>query len=104
MGRPRGTELDHQIPSSQGDLLRKLIAYVMFHSNFRLWTLNTFCLHRFPYSRTCRQWNTIDFRIATLEFDRERKSMDFTVKSQSGKTSLLVKVIFELSHPQCFHL
>ncbi|KAK6943719.1 Cation-transporting P-type ATPase, C-terminal [Dillenia turbinata] len=41
--------------------------------------------------RCCQQWNEIEQRIATLEFDRDRKSMGVIVKSHSGKKSLLVK-------------
>ncbi|CAA2982415.1 calcium-transporting ATPase 4, endoplasmic reticulum-type-like [Olea europaea subsp. europaea] len=36
-------------------------------------------------------WNRIEQRIATLEFDRERKSMGVIARSSSGKRSLLVK-------------
>ncbi|KAL9235226.1 hypothetical protein vseg_010006 [Gypsophila vaccaria] len=39
----------------------------------------------------CRAWNTSERRIATLEFDRDRKSMGVIVTSGSGKKSLLVK-------------
>lgn len=38
-------------------------------------------------------WNQIEQRIATLEFDRDRKSMGVIVSSSSGK-KLLVKVGF----------
>ncbi|GMH23102.1 hypothetical protein Nepgr_024945 [Nepenthes gracilis] len=41
--------------------------------------------------RCCRHWNMIEHRIATLEFDRDRKSMSVIVNSCSGKRSLLVK-------------
>lgn len=41
----------------------------------------------------CSQlWNDIDRRIATLEFDRDRKSMSVIVNSGSGKNLLFVKV------------
>lgn len=41
----------------------------------------------------CSQlWNEKEHRIATLEFDRDRKSMGVIVDSISGKKSLLVKV------------
>ncbi|XP_019706528.1 calcium-transporting ATPase 4, endoplasmic reticulum-type isoform X2 [Elaeis guineensis] len=41
--------------------------------------------------RCCQWWNGIAKRIATLEFDRMRKSMSVIVKSTSGSNSLLVK-------------
>lgn len=37
-------------------------------------------------------WNKIEQRIATLEFDRDRKSMGVITTSPSGRKSLLVKV------------
>lgn len=39
----------------------------------------------------CRMWNEYERRIATLEFDRDRKSMGVIVNSQLGKRSLFVK-------------
>ncbi|XP_024982102.1 calcium-transporting ATPase 4, endoplasmic reticulum-type-like [Cynara cardunculus var. scolymus] len=36
-------------------------------------------------------WNKLERRIATLEFDRDRKSMGVIVSASSGKKSLLVK-------------
>ncbi|KAG6417953.1 hypothetical protein SASPL_120150 [Salvia splendens] len=36
-------------------------------------------------------WNKLEHRIATLEFDHDRKSMGVIVKSRSGKKTLLVK-------------
>ncbi|KAK4483147.1 hypothetical protein RD792_010327 [Penstemon davidsonii] len=36
-------------------------------------------------------WNKIEQRIATLEFDRDRKSMGVIVNSKTGKKALLVK-------------
>ncbi|KAK7337001.1 hypothetical protein VNO77_17557 [Canavalia gladiata] len=41
--------------------------------------------------RCCEWWNEHDQRIATLEFDRDRKSMGVIVNSALGKKSLLVK-------------
>ncbi|KAG7964658.1 hypothetical protein I3843_09G182000 [Carya illinoinensis] len=41
--------------------------------------------------RYCELWNEYEHRIATLEFDRDRKSMGVIVNSKSGKKSLLVK-------------
>ncbi|WOG87542.1 hypothetical protein DCAR_0206770 [Daucus carota subsp. sativus] len=39
----------------------------------------------------CRTWTGSVSRIATLEFDRDRKSMGVIVNSKSGRRSLLVK-------------
>ncbi|URE44855.1 Cation transporting ATPase, C-terminus [Musa troglodytarum] len=41
--------------------------------------------------RCCKWWNGMAQRVATLEFDRSRKSMGVIVKSKSGTNSLLVK-------------
>ncbi|XP_057483660.1 calcium-transporting ATPase 1, endoplasmic reticulum-type-like [Actinidia eriantha] len=41
--------------------------------------------------RCCRTWSKLERRIATLEFDRDRKSMGVIVSSSSGRKSLLVK-------------
>ncbi|KAL8115679.1 hypothetical protein AgCh_022250 [Apium graveolens] len=41
--------------------------------------------------RCCRAWTESEARIATLEFDRDRKSMGVIVNSKLGKKSLLVK-------------
>ncbi|KAE8721875.1 Calcium-transporting ATPase 1, endoplasmic reticulum-type [Hibiscus syriacus] len=41
--------------------------------------------------RCCLWWNEYEHRIATLEFDRDRKSMGVIVKSKLGRRSLLVK-------------
>ncbi|KAJ6805916.1 calcium-transporting ATPase 1, endoplasmic reticulum-type-like [Iris pallida] len=41
--------------------------------------------------RCCQWWNGVARRIATLEFDRTRKSMGVIVRSKSGNNSLLVK-------------
>ncbi|KAM1142876.1 hypothetical protein ACFX1X_032193 [Malus domestica] len=39
----------------------------------------------------CQKWNESEHRSATLEFDRDKKSMGVIVNSVSGKKSLLVK-------------
>ncbi|KAK7396528.1 hypothetical protein VNO78_17599 [Psophocarpus tetragonolobus] len=44
-----------------------------------------------PLLRCCDWWNEHDPRLATLEFDRDRKSMGVIVDSGLGKRSLLVK-------------
>lgn len=41
--------------------------------------------------RCSQLWNSSERRIATLEFDRDRKSMGVIANSSSGKKSLLVK-------------
>uniref|UniRef100_A0A2N9IX07 P-type Ca(2+) transporter n=1 Tax=Fagus sylvatica TaxID=28930 RepID=A0A2N9IX07_FAGSY len=41
--------------------------------------------------RCCQLWNEHERRVASLEFDRDRKSMGVIVTSHSGKNSLLVK-------------
>ncbi|KAI4383831.1 hypothetical protein MLD38_009628 [Melastoma candidum] len=41
--------------------------------------------------RCSRLWSELEHRIATLEFDRDRKSMGVIVNSSSGKKTLLVK-------------
>ncbi|GMI81019.1 ARABIDOPSIS THALIANA ER-TYPE CA2+-ATPASE 1, ER-type Ca2+-ATPase 1 [Hibiscus trionum] len=41
--------------------------------------------------RCCQWWNEYEHRIATLEFDRDRKSMGVIVKTKPGRRSLLVK-------------
>ncbi|CAL5391809.1 unnamed protein product [Camellia sinensis] len=44
-----------------------------------------------PTYSCCRMWSKIEKWIATLEFDRDRKSMGVMVSSSSGRKSLLVK-------------
>ncbi|KAL3750735.1 hypothetical protein ACJRO7_011691 [Eucalyptus globulus] len=41
--------------------------------------------------RCCQLWNKLEQRIATLEFDRDRKSMGVIANSSSAKKTLLVK-------------
>ncbi|KAI8007389.1 Calcium-transporting ATPase 1, endoplasmic reticulum-type [Camellia lanceoleosa] len=41
--------------------------------------------------RCCQTWKKLERRIATLQFDRDRKSMGVIVSSSSGRKSLLVK-------------
>ncbi|GAB2286031.1 Calcium-transporting ATPase 1, endoplasmic reticulum-type [Dionaea muscipula] len=50
-----------------------------------------------------RAWNVAERRIATLEFDRDRKSMSVMVTSSSSRKSLLVKGAVEnLLERSCF--
>ncbi|XP_061353938.1 calcium-transporting ATPase 1, endoplasmic reticulum-type-like [Gastrolobium bilobum] len=49
------------------------------------------CSPRSALLRCCNWWNKSDRRIATLEFDHDRKSMGVIVDSGEGKKSLLVK-------------
>ncbi|CAH8386660.1 unnamed protein product [Eruca vesicaria subsp. sativa] len=42
--------------------------------------------------RCCRLWSELEQRLATLEFDRDRKSMGVMVDFSSGRKLLLVKV------------
>ncbi|MQL91349.1 hypothetical protein Taro_023948 [Colocasia esculenta] len=41
--------------------------------------------------RCCQYWSSVAQRVATLEFDRSRKSMGVIVKTESGNNMLLVK-------------
>ncbi|KAL4318005.1 hypothetical protein GQ457_18G005930 [Hibiscus cannabinus] len=43
------------------------------------------------HQRCCQLWNKMEQRIATLEFDRDRKSMGVIVNSSGGRKALLVK-------------
>ncbi|MBA0846373.1 hypothetical protein Goshw_001011, partial [Gossypium schwendimanii] len=43
------------------------------------------------HQRCCQAWNKLEQRIATLEFDRDRKSMGVIVNSGTGQKALLVK-------------
>ncbi|KAI8005106.1 Calcium-transporting ATPase 1, endoplasmic reticulum-type [Camellia lanceoleosa] len=49
--------------------------------------------------RCCQTWSKIERRIATLEFDHDRKSMGVIVSSSSGRKSLLLKVHREVFEP-----
>jgi magnesium-transporting ATPase (P-type) len=50
----------------------------------------------FIFLGCCQWWNNAAKRVATLEFDRTRKSMGVIVKVDSGKNVLLVKVCIVL--------
>ncbi|KAJ8464825.1 hypothetical protein OPV22_027377 [Ensete ventricosum] len=54
--------------------------------------------------RCCQWWNGCARRIATLEFDRVRKSMGVIVKSDSGSNSLLVKGAVESLLERCSYI
>ncbi|CAK9167322.1 unnamed protein product [Ilex paraguariensis] len=59
------------------------------------------CLSPGDVLRCCKQWSKTEHRIATLEFDRDRKSMGVIVNSQLGKRSLLVKGAVENLLERC---
>jgi hypothetical protein len=55
----------------------------------------------------CKWWKNVAKRIATLEFDRTRKSIGVIVKASSGSNTLLVKVSFPYFLHMClmiFHV
>ncbi|XP_066362867.1 calcium-transporting ATPase 4, endoplasmic reticulum-type-like [Miscanthus floridulus] len=52
----------------------------------------------------CKWWNNVAKRIATLEFDRTRKSMGAIVKTSSGSNALLVKGAVETLLERSSHL
>ncbi|KAL6656658.1 hypothetical protein ACP70R_004438 [Stipagrostis hirtigluma subsp. patula] len=54
--------------------------------------------------RCCQWWHNAAKRIATLEFDRTRKSMGVIVKADSGKNSLLVKGAVENLLERCAYI
>ncbi|TVU36722.1 hypothetical protein EJB05_18667, partial [Eragrostis curvula] len=56
------------------------------------------------FLRCCQWWNQNSCRIATLEFDRVRKSMGVIAKSYSGKNSLLVKGAVENLLERCTYM
>ncbi|MBA0578685.1 hypothetical protein Gorai_020960, partial [Gossypium raimondii] len=47
--------------------------------------------HQRTLAGCCQAWNKLEQRIATLEFDRDRKSMGVIVNSSTGQKALLVK-------------
>ncbi|KAL0436515.1 UNVERIFIED_CONTAM: Calcium-transporting ATPase 4, endoplasmic reticulum-type [Sesamum radiatum] len=57
----------------------------------QFWFCERHFLMQISHSWCTRKWNEIEPRIATLEFDRDRKSMGVIVNSRTGKKSLLVK-------------
>ncbi|OEL26074.1 Calcium-transporting ATPase 1, endoplasmic reticulum-type [Dichanthelium oligosanthes] len=52
----------------------------------------------------CKWWNNVAKRIATLEFDRMRKSMGVIVRTSSGSNVLLVKGAVETLLERCSHI
>ncbi|TVU18187.1 hypothetical protein EJB05_34267 [Eragrostis curvula] len=52
----------------------------------------------------CNWWNNVAKRIATLEFDRTRKSMGVIVKTSSGSNALLVKGAVETLLERSSHI
>lgn len=72
----------HGMPTEAA--LKVLVEKMGLPSDARSATKNTLL-------RCCDWWNEQDRRIATLEFDRDRKSMGVIANSGLGKNSLLVK-------------
>lgn len=58
--------------------------------------IDNYLCSAFNIEACCKYWNEMEHRIATLEFDRTRKSMGVIVKSKTGGNMLLVKVCFTL--------
>ncbi|TVU47493.1 hypothetical protein EJB05_07096 [Eragrostis curvula] len=54
--------------------------------------------------RCCQWWSNAAKRVATLEFDRTRKSMGVIVKADSGKNLLLVKGAVENLLERCGYI
>ncbi|CAN6340220.1 unnamed protein product [Urochloa humidicola] len=52
----------------------------------------------------CKWWNNVARRIATLEFDRMRKSMGVIVRNSSGSNTLLVKGAVETLLERSSHI
>ncbi|RLN30943.1 calcium-transporting ATPase 4, endoplasmic reticulum-type-like [Panicum miliaceum] len=52
----------------------------------------------------CKWWNNVSKRIATLEFDRMRKSMGVIVRTSSGSNALLVKGAVETLLERSSHI
>ncbi|CAL4903180.1 unnamed protein product [Urochloa decumbens] len=52
----------------------------------------------------CKWWNNVAKRIATLEFDRTRKSMGIIVRTSSGSNALLVKGAVETLLERSSHI
>lgn len=85
-----------------------LLAKVMYYVCFLIIVLNVFLICSWALTRSfffllsfqqnvlyqgcCQLWNKLEERIATLEFDRDRKSMGVIANSSSAKKMLLVKV------------
>lgn len=98
MGLPDG--LNSSSYSDPGDAQRmsklKIVLLLLRFPVIFIFDTNCFNRRFYEISGCCRTWNGSVSRIATLEFDRDRKSMGVIVNSKSGRRSLLVKVIFLL--------
>ncbi|GJM94414.1 hypothetical protein PR202_ga11055 [Eleusine coracana subsp. coracana] len=57
-----------------------------------------------PMTACCTWWNNVAKRIATLEFDRTRKSMGVIVKTSLGNNALLVKGAVETLLERSSHI
>ena len=77
---------------SMSECLKSYVSYA-FHTILMLAYLYTY-YYVYWLLGCCQWWNGVARRVATLEFDRTRKSMGVIVRSNSGNNSLLVKVSY----------
>lgn len=84
------SEADEHVPPGPGDILSmSKLVYNLFIFYFK--RKDYYHLKCVYVKGCCAHWQQLENRIATLEFDRERKSMSVIVISQSGKRSILKK-------------
>lgn len=90
MGLPHG--LDSCSSSGSNAVLRKFVSSSSICAAVCIFSFGGANINYCNLIGCSNTWTAIERRIATLEFDRDRKSMGVIVKSKSGKKTLLVKV------------